>query len=85
MRREIVLTFRETRDAIAAEKALADAGLPVRVMSRPSALGEGCGICLRLDVDRRQSAVAALCDAGIICEALYLKEVLNGKSSYCRM
>jgi hypothetical protein len=46
---EIILSFRNTRDAIMGERKLLDAGLDVRVMPMPGQLGPACGICLRVN------------------------------------
>lgn len=82
MRREIVITFHDTHDAMAGESALSAESVPVRIMSRPAALGDGCGVCLRVDPDNRHAAAAILRNRGISCEAFYIKETRDGKSSY---
>lgn len=70
---ETVFTFSTTHNAINGEKALLSAGVGARVMPRPSALGQGCGICLRVDDADRERAVAALDAAGVVVEALFAK------------
>lgn len=70
---ETVFTFLTTHNAICGEKALLDAGLAARVMPRPSALGQGCGICLRVDESERKKAEAALASAGVAVEGVYMK------------
>jgi Protein of unknown function (DUF3343). len=82
---EIVLTFPNARNALSGEKALGDAGVAVRVMSRPSVLGEGCGICLRTDEDNRDRTVLIVNEAGIEVEAIFLMTRTNGKSEYTRL
>lgn len=44
-----ILTFANTHASIFAEKALLQAGYPVRVMPLPSSIKAGCGIALRVD------------------------------------
>lgn len=82
MRTEVVFTFVDTRNAIGGEHALLAAGVPVRIMSRPSALGEGCGICLRVDEAERERAAAVMRGASVEIEAVYLKLRKNGKVAY---
>ncbi len=79
---EAVFTFANTHDAIAGEKALVAAGVGVRVMPRPSALGDGCGICLRVDGEQRAAAAAILREASAPAEAAYLRIRRGGKSEY---
>lgn len=81
-KREIVLTFMTAHAAMAGEQVLLDCGVAVRVMPRPSALGDGCGICLRVDEVSGEAARARLEAAGVEVEAAYLKHRENGKSAY---
>jgi hypothetical protein len=43
---DLVLTFQNASDAVAGERKLLDAGVDVRMMPAPKAIGPGCGICL---------------------------------------
>jgi hypothetical protein len=55
---EIIISFRNTRDAIMGERKLLDAGLDVRVMPMPGRIGPACGICLRVnpvDIEKTQA------------------------------
>lgn len=79
---EIIFTFRNTRNAVESEKELEAAGLCVRVMPRPSVLGQGCGICLRVDQEHRVRSEAVLQDAGIEVEGVYLRIKEKGKICY---
>ncbi len=85
MHTEIVLTFPNTHSALGGEKALIEAGVTVRVMPRPSALGEGCGICLRIDREDRAKAEIVLRSGGIGVEALFLRERGPGGALYRRL
>lgn len=82
MQPEAVFTFPNTHHAIAGEKALDGAGVAVRVMPRPAALGDGCGICLRVGEDDRAAAVGVLRGAGVAVEAVFLKVRREGRSEY---
>lgn len=81
-RNETVFTFPNTANAVAGEQALLAASVAVRVMPRPSALGEGCGICLRVDEEERERSEAVLRDAGVRVEAVFLKTRENGTTCY---
>ena len=74
MTAEALFTFPSTRNAIAGEKALLQAGLSVKVMPMPEALSHQCGICLRLPLDELDAGKTALAAAGISIDRLYLKE-----------
>lgn len=82
--REIVLTFANTNSAIQAEHVLLKAGIDVRVMSLPSAIRAGCGICLRLAPGDMRSAWPVLQQAGSEVEASYVRHVRGGSSEYTR-
>lgn len=60
-----VLAFASTHDAMTAEQAVAEAGIPGRSIPRPAGMGAGCGIALRLDPGHLESAIAVLARAGI--------------------
>ena len=79
---EIIITFGTTRDAIKSGQVLLEAGLPVKTMALPSALGAGCGLCLRLKVNEFDSGRVILVAAGIEPEGFYYKEMNEGRSVY---
>lgn len=85
MRDEIVFTFPDTGNAMAGEKALHAAGIAVRVMPRPSSLGDGCGICLRVNPEDRPAAEEALGKEKIFADGVYLKTRENGTTGYRRL
>ena len=68
----ILLTFAATRDAIVGERLLIEAGEPVRAVPLPMAIAAGCGICLRLPLTRRESAIAVLEVEGAAVAGTYL-------------
>lgn len=79
---EAVITFRATRDAINGERAVLEAGLAAKVMALPSALGAGCGLCLRLKAGELELGSQALASAGIEPEGLYYKYKEEGRTVY---
>ncbi len=79
---EVVFTFSATRQAIIGEQVLLGAGVPVRVMARPSALGEGCGICLRVAAADRERGAELLLQAAVKRGGVYLKTIENGEMKY---
>lgn len=85
MREEAVFTFFDTHHAIGGERALLAGGVAVRVMSRPSALGQGCGICLRVDAADKEKAAAVLHGNGVEIDAVYLKTRGDGGTVYQRL
>jgi Protein of unknown function (DUF3343). len=82
---EIVLTFPNVQNALRGEQALLDSGLAVRIMSRPAALGEGCGICLRINVDEYDAVRESLQDAAVLLEAAHLKEQGKNGTAYTQL
>jgi hypothetical protein len=48
---ELIITFRNSHDAIMAERRLLDSGVEVRVMPMPPQLGAACGIALRVNTE----------------------------------
>ena len=74
MTEELLLTFPNTRAAIAGEKALIAAGLSPTVMPIPEALSNQCGIALRLPPDKLAQAAAILTAAGVELHSAYRKQ-----------
>jgi len=79
MTAKVLLTFPNTRTAIAAEKALLAAGLSPTVMPMPEALSAQCGIVLSLPEADLEHGRAALEVAKIHISAVY--HLQNGKLS----
>ncbi len=80
--REIVFVFPTTHNALAGEKALLMTGIDVRIMTRPSSLGDGCGICIRIDENHRDDAEIALRDNDVSIGGIYVKSTEAGKTVY---
>lgn len=85
IKREIVFTFLTAHAAMAGEQILLDAGIAVRIMPRPAVLGDGCGICLRIDEQEGAAAREKFKTAEVEFEAAYLKHRENGKSEYRKL
>ena len=64
-RRFVVYGFASVHDAITAESVLTSAGIAVTAIQSPRALGELCGIALRVDPADARAAKAALEVAGL--------------------
>lgn len=79
---EIIFTFRSTHDAIAAERALAGAGLGARVLPLPAQIGAGCGLCLRVWPKEWRRAAEALAAAGICPEGQWQRQGAGGQARY---
>lgn len=79
---EILIAFDTTTSAICAEKALLDAGIPVKVMNIPSSIKAGCGISLRLAPPDFARAARLLQDKNLASCGYYERMVENGKSQY---
>jgi len=71
---EILLVFPSTRDAIAGERALLAANLPVKVMPIPETLSGQCGICLRLPPELLEAGKATLSGAEIAIAGVYRRQ-----------
>ncbi len=65
----VVFAFGSTHESLAAEEALLDAGLTVKVMPLPRTRGSLCGIALRLIPEERHAAHAELAKHGIMVAA----------------
>ena len=65
----VVLAFGSTREALAAEEVLLDAGLSVRPVPLPRHRGGLCGIALRVPPEQEETAHAELAERGIFVAA----------------
>lgn len=69
LRPYVVLGFATTHDALAAEDALATAGIDVVPVPAPSAVSAMCGIALRIDPSEEDRSALTLSAAGIAVAA----------------
>ncbi len=60
MKMEYLITFKNTNQAIKAEKCLEERDLKVTVLPLPSKIRAGCGICLKLRAEDIEPALSAL-------------------------
>ncbi len=82
MKPEAVFTFHSAHGAIKGEQSLIEGGVPVKVMALPAALGAGCGICLRVDLDDLPAARRFLAEADVVPEKVYRKSFEGGRAVY---
>jgi len=61
----IAFGFRTTHEALAAERALVEAGIGVVPIPSPKSFGGLCGIAMRIEPAEESAALAALDHAGI--------------------
>ncbi|MGL5152096.1 MAG: DUF3343 domain-containing protein [Clostridium sp.] len=45
----VIIIFKNTHDAIAAETVIQEKGYSIRIMPTPTSMTHSCGICVRLD------------------------------------
>lgn len=79
---EYILTFERTMDAIQGESCLLEGLLDVKVMSLPSSIQAGCGICLRVSPEQLAQACLILDSAHIVPGGLYQRTLVQGASQY---
>ncbi len=65
----VVFAFGSTRESLAAEEVLLDAGLAVRPVPLPRHRGSLCGIALRLPPHQEHAAHSELAEHGIFVAA----------------
>ncbi len=79
---ECIFTFSSTHAAISAEECLANRQFPVRVMAKPDSIGAGCGLCLRLDVNKKEEAFNLLLQNDVPIEHIFLATRTNQTTEY---
>lgn len=45
----IIIVFKNTHDAMAAETLIIEKGFSIRIMPTPTSITQSCGICVRID------------------------------------
>lgn len=73
----VALGFRTTHEALAAERALVEAGVDVIPIPSPKSFGGLCGIAMRLEPAEEDAAMAALTQAGI---APKVREIMKDRA-----
>lgn len=79
---EIVFSFTTTNQVIQAEQILLAAEMAPRVMSLPSQIKAGCGLCLRLDREEASGARGVLAAKTIVPEGMYQRGITAAGSVY---
>lgn len=70
-----VLTFASTGDAMAAEAAGRDRGLPGRMIPIPSEISAGCGLAWCVPAEEREALLEGLAREGLAYEAVHEVEL----------
>jgi len=79
---EIIISFAGASHAIEAERLLTEAGFVVKVMPTPTAIGPGCGFCLRAPSDRAVEVCAWMREHGAPFSGIFAKEEREGGDVY---
>jgi hypothetical protein len=69
--RYTVFLVHSTSHALRAEKVLADAEIPCKLIPVPRELSSNCGVCVRVRTVDRKSTRQALDEAGLEIEGIY--------------
>jgi len=82
---EIVIAFSSTNYAIQAETVILEANVPVKVMPLPASIRAGCGICLRISPEDRETVERLMREHNIPIQQMYMRKTENGKSIYTEL
>lgn len=82
MKEEIIITFHTTNHAIEGETVVLEQGFALAVMPLPSAIGAGCGICLRCAPVDIHAITQTLTQNSVVWDKLYKRAVEHGRSQY---
>lgn len=73
--RRLIVTFRQTADAMQMEKICREQGVPGRLIPVPPAISAGCGMCWSAPPQAREQIEAAMREAGLEPQALHELEI----------
>ncbi|MGL4772137.1 MAG: DUF3343 domain-containing protein [Clostridium sp.] len=45
----VIIVFKNTHDAMAAETVITEKGIAIRIMPTPTSITQSCGICVRVE------------------------------------
>lgn len=71
----LILTFKQTVSAMAAEDFCRTKGLPGRLIPLPREISAGCGLCWKAPPEAEETLCAALAEAGLRWDRAYVLEV----------
>ncbi len=74
-----VILFDSTHQALRAEAALKEAGIPHAVVNTPREFSVDCGISLRIGTEAEEAARAALQEAGVVFAGIVPYRTRSGK------
>ena len=66
-----VILFHTTSSAMRAEKLLAKAGYPIKLIPTPREFSSDCGIALRFDWAQQQQVLSALAEARVETDTIH--------------
>jgi hypothetical protein len=79
---DYLLTFQNTHYAIHSENELSEAKIPLSVMALPAAIGDFCGICLKVNETYLAVSRSCLIRAGIPVEAIFAITYVGNERKY---
>jgi len=82
---EYIIAFKNTNFSIKAERCLLEQKLRVAVMTLPSQIRAGCGICLRIPPEDIKLALGALSNEGIDGMEMYSRIAKDNKFVYAEV
>ena len=71
----LVVTFRTTTQAMAAEKYCLANGLPGRIIPVPREITAGCGLSWKAAPEDQEKLTAAFAEAGLVWDGMYVIKI----------